>query len=56
MFTISFIFFRAFDITKIWPIDVIEHIPGTSGIILDDILAGIMSSICTIFIIIQIGT
>ncbi|QGR02281.1 phosphatidylglycerophosphatase A [Ehrlichia ruminantium] len=56
MFTFSFIFFRAFDIVKIWPINAIERIPGTSGIILDDMLAGIMSSVCTIFIITQIGT
>ncbi|GAT76013.1 phosphatidylglycerophosphatase A [Ehrlichia ruminantium] len=56
IFSISFIFFRAFDITKIWPINVIERIPGTFGIILDDILAGIMSSVCTIFIITQVGT
>ncbi|WP_395878389.1 phosphatidylglycerophosphatase A [Ehrlichia muris] len=56
IFTISFIFFRIFDITKIWPINIIEQIPGTSGIILDDVLAGIMSSICTIFIIAKMGT
>ena len=56
IFTISFIFFRAFDITKIWPINIIEKIPGTLGIILDDVIAGIMSSICTIFIIDKIGT
>ncbi|WDM85569.1 phosphatidylglycerophosphatase A [Ehrlichia sp. JZT12] len=56
IFIISFIFFRAFDITKVWPINIIEEIPGALGIILDDIIAGIMSSICTIFIIANIGT
>ena len=56
IFIISFIFFRAFDITKIWPINIIEQIPGAFGIIFDDIIAGIMSSICTIFIIANIGT
>ncbi|WP_044195305.1 phosphatidylglycerophosphatase A family protein [Ehrlichia japonica] len=56
IFTISFIFFRIFDITKIWPINIIEKISGTFGIILDDVLAGIMSSICTIFIIAKMGT
>ncbi|CEI84889.1 phosphatidylglycerophosphatase A [Ehrlichia minasensis] len=56
IFIISFIFFRIFDITKIWPINIIERISGTPGIILDDVLAGIMSSICTTFIIIKTGT
>ncbi|AHX03944.1 phosphatidylglycerophosphatase A family protein [Ehrlichia chaffeensis str. Heartland] len=53
---ISFILFRIFDITKMWPINILERISGTTGIILDDVLAGIMSSICTIFIIAKIGT
>ncbi|MGN7619028.1 MAG: phosphatidylglycerophosphatase A [Ehrlichia sp.] len=41
--------------TKIWPINIIEQIPGALGIMLDDIIAGMMSSICTIFIIAKIG-
>jgi len=38
---IGFLLFRLFDIYKPWPICVIEKLPGTWGIILDDIVAGL---------------
>lgn len=39
-----FVFFRFFDIIKVWPIDLIDQkLRGTLGIILDDILAAIFA-------------
>lgn len=39
---IAFVLFRVFDITKPWPIDVIQRcLPGGFGCVLDDVFAGI---------------
>lgn len=44
---LGFVLFRLFDITKPWPIRVVDRrIHGGLGIMLDDILAGIFASIC----------
>ncbi len=49
---ISFILFRFFDIVKPFPINFIESkIGGNFGILLDDILAGIMALICKFYIV-----
>lgn len=37
----SFILFRFFDIAKIYPAARLEKLPGGSGIVLDDIMAGL---------------
>ena len=37
----AFVFFRAFDILKPWPIRRLERLPGGLGIMSDDLLAGI---------------
>tara|TARA_B100000902_G_C27295811_1_gene909853 strand:+ start:174 stop:632 length:459 start_codon:yes stop_codon:yes gene_type:complete len=42
---IAFVSFRFFDIYKIYPINKIEDLKGSYGIILDDIVAGIYSLI-----------
>ena len=39
--------FRVFDIIKIWPINVVDKLEESIGIILDDILASIMA-ICVV--------
>lgn len=39
-----FIFFRFFDILKIYPINLIEKINGSKGVMLDDVLAGIYTT------------
>ena len=40
----GFVVFRCFDILKPWPISVLDRkVPGGLGIMLDDILAGIMT-------------
>lgn len=41
----AFALFRFFDIVKPWPVSAAERISGASGVMLDDILAGIISGI-----------
>ncbi len=44
---IGFILFRAFDILKPWPINWLDkHVSGGFGIMIDDILAGLMAAAC----------
>ena len=44
---LGFLFFRLLDILKPWPINFIDkHVKGGLGIMLDDVLAGIMSALC----------
>lgn len=42
---IGFLLFRFFDIFKIWPIHVVEKYGGPAGIMLDDVVAGIVSNL-----------
>jgi len=39
----AFILFRIFDIWKPWIIDKSQHLPGGLGIMMDDILAGLLT-------------
>ncbi|ADO77156.1 phosphatidylglycerophosphatase A family protein [Halanaerobium praevalens] len=41
----GFILFRIFDITKPWLIDKVQNLPSGWGVMLDDILAGLISLI-----------
>ena len=41
----AFLLFRAFDIWKPPPVRAIERIPGGSGIVLDDVMAGIYAAL-----------
>ena len=45
---ISFLLFRFFDVLKIYPINKIENLPGTFGVMMDDVLAGIYALIVVI--------
>jgi len=36
----SFLLFRFFDLTKLFPISRLEQLPGGAGIVLDDVMAG----------------
>ena len=48
---IGFILFRFFDIIKPYPIKLIErHFPNAFGVMIDDVIAGIMAGICLLFI------
>lgn len=46
---IPFVFFRLFDVTKWWPVGMVEHkCPGAAGIVLDDVAAGVLAGIVSI--------
>ena len=38
---LAFILFRCFDVVKIFPIAELETLPGGTGIVLDDVMAGL---------------
>lgn len=40
---VAVVFFRFFDILKPWPIRLLEELPGGTGIMLDDLLAGLFA-------------
>jgi phosphatidylglycerophosphatase A len=47
----AFIFFRAFDILKPWPISLLEEsFEGGLGIMLDDVLAAIYTILILVFV------
>ena len=41
----AFVLFRIFDVSKAWPTNRLERIPGAIGIMLDDVMAGIWAGI-----------
>ena len=43
-YIIAFVLFRLFDIFKPFPINLFEKLPGAYGVMLDDIVAGLMTS------------
>ena len=43
-YVMGFIFFRLFDILKPWPISAVEKLPGGFGIMMDDVLAGLIAA------------
>ena len=45
-----FILFRFFDILKIYPINLFDNMNGSKGVMLDDIMAGIYTTITVIMI------
>ena len=47
---LAFLFFRVFDILKPWFIENLENIEGVLGVMLDDWLAGLISSAIILFI------
>lgn len=48
----GFILFRIFDIFKPWPIKWVDkHVHGGFGIMLDDVLAGILAALVLLFIV-----
>lgn len=44
-FLLAFVFFRLFDIWKPWPVCAAERISGGLGVMLDDMVAGLMAGI-----------
>ena len=44
---LAFLLFRFFDITKIWPVSYCDQkLAGATGVMMDDIMAGIYASLC----------
>jgi phosphatidylglycerophosphatase A len=50
----SFLLFRFFDITKLFPINRLEQLPGGAGIVLDDVMAGCYA-FCTLRLLLHLG-
>ena len=48
--SLSFAFFRLFDITKIFPISYFDNIDNAFGVMMDDIVAGLMAALVVISI------
>lgn len=48
---LGFILFRFFDVTKIFPIAKLEALPGGTGIVLDDVMAGLYTFAIVHFIV-----
>jgi phosphatidylglycerophosphatase A len=44
-FALAFILFRLFDIAKPWPISAVERLPGGTGVMMDDMLAGLIAGL-----------
>jgi phosphatidylglycerophosphatase A len=42
---LAFLLFRAFDIWKPWPVRSLEKLPGGTGIVMDDVMAGIYAAL-----------
>ena len=47
---LSFLLFRFFDITKLYPVNKAEKIPGAIGVLADDIVAGLMAAGIILFL------
>ena len=53
----AFIAFRAYDILKPWPVNVLERrVPGGLGVVLDDVMAGAMAGVVVTLILIVSAT
>lgn len=48
---LGFVLFRLFDAAKPWPVSASEHwLPGGYGVMIDDVVAGVMAMLCLIFL------
>lgn len=43
---LAFLLFRLFDIKKPWPVSLFDKMPGATGVMLDDIAAGVYAALC----------
>ena len=43
---LGFVLFRIFDIFKPGPIDAVQRLPGATGVMADDLLAGLAAGAC----------
>ncbi len=42
---LAFLLFRAFDIWKPWPVRQLERLPSGTGIVMDDVMAGVYAAL-----------
>lgn len=42
----GFFLFRLFDIAKFWPMSAAEKLPGGYGVMVDDLVAGLLAGLC----------
>jgi phosphatidylglycerophosphatase A len=49
-FALAFVFFRLFDIAKPWPVSAAEKLKSGTGIVADDLVAGLMAGILVMLI------
>lgn len=42
---LNFLIFRFFDISKIWPVNLAEKLPGSLGVLADDLVAGLLTNL-----------
>ncbi len=54
-FLLSFVFFRVYDISKVFPVNKMEKIKGGSGIMLDDLVAGAMAALTILILSLLLG-
>ena len=47
---LGFLFFRLFDVVKIYPINKAQEAPGGYGVVLDDFVAGIFANIVLVLV------
>ncbi len=52
---IALLFFRLFDITKPFPAWYVAKLPGGTGILMDDLVAGLYAHLCTRLVLALIG-
>ncbi len=45
-YALTFVIFRLFDIKKTFPINYLERLPGSWGVMFDDGMAGIFAALC----------
>ncbi|MEX0876476.1 MAG: phosphatidylglycerophosphatase A [Phycisphaerales bacterium] len=47
----AFVLFRAFDILKPWPAGAVQRIAGGWGVVLDDLIAGVMAGVAMLIVL-----
>ena len=52
---VAFLLFRLFDITKPGPVKRVEQLPGATGIMADDLLAGLFAALSLLLILMAVG-
>jgi phosphatidylglycerophosphatase A len=50
-YALAFVFFRALDILKPWPISAAERLHGGLGIVADDVVAGVVAGVIIIILV-----